>query len=147
MMIEEMRRRLKDKCDSYGSCSCHNDNGYCPLFDYDTGSHGGCVADCRDEFIEEHYRIMFPEEFTEEESPTEPTNNVDHPNHYNQEGAMECIDEMILLFGVEAVKHFCLCNAWKYRYRANAKNGEEDLNKANWYINKYKELTEYGIQV
>ena len=67
--------------------------------------------------------------------------NVNHPIHYNQNG-MECIDEMILVFGVEAVKHFCICNAWKYRYRANKKNGKEDLEKANWYINKFKELTE-----
>lgn len=67
--------------------------------------------------------------------------NINHPTHYNQNG-MECIDEMILIFGAEAVKHFCLCNVWKYRYRANKKNGEEDLKKANWYINKFKELSE-----
>lgn len=53
---------------------------------------------------------------------------------------MECIDEMILIFGIEAVKNFCLCNAWKYRYRAADKNGVEDLKKADWYINKYAEL-------
>ena len=53
---------------------------------------------------------------------------------------MECIDEMILVFGKEAVKHFCLCNAWKYRYRAADKNGEEDLKKSDWYLSKYKEL-------
>lgn len=73
--------------------------------------------------------------------PTETTDNVNHPSHYNN-GGMECIDEMILIFGVEATKHFCLLNAWKYRYRANHKNGQEDLNKANWYIAKYKELSE-----
>ena len=66
--------------------------------------------------------------------------NVNHPKHYNREGGMECIDEMILVFGKEAVKHFCLCNAWKYRYRAADKNGEEDLKKSDWYLNKYKEL-------
>jgi len=68
-------------------------------------------------------------------------NNVEHPKHYNREGAMECIDEMMLIFGVEAVKNFCLCNAWKYRYRAADKNGEEDLKKSDWYLNKYKELS------
>ena len=65
---------------------------------------------------------------------------VDHPSHYNREGSMECIDEMILVFGEDAVKNFCLCNAWKYRYRAADKNGAEDLKKSDWYINKYKEL-------
>lgn len=73
--------------------------------------------------------------------PEEQT-SVNHPSHYNQEGAMECIDEMVLIFGREAVMHFCLCNAWKYRYRANEKNGKEDMDKANWYIKKYKELSE-----
>lgn len=69
------------------------------------------------------------------------SNNVEHPSHYNREGSMECIDEMILIFGVEAVKNFCLCNAWKYRYRAADKNGAEDLAKSDWYIRKYKELS------
>ena len=67
---------------------------------------------------------------------------VNHPSHYNRENAMECIDEMILVFGEEAVKHFCLCNAWKYRYRAADKNGAEDIAKSDWYIRKYKELCE-----
>lgn len=65
---------------------------------------------------------------------------INKPNHYNREGAMECIDEMQLIFGTEAVKHFCLCNAWKYRYRATEKNGDEDLAKSDFYIKKYKEL-------
>lgn len=67
---------------------------------------------------------------------------VNRPPHYCREGGMECIDEMIILFGKEAVKHFCLCNSWKYRYRAADKNGEEDLKKSDWYIKKYKELVE-----
>lgn len=68
------------------------------------------------------------------------TEKVNHPSHYNRENAMECIDEMELIFGIEAVKNFCVCNAWKYRYRAADKNGEEDLKKSDWYLNKYKEL-------
>lgn len=66
---------------------------------------------------------------------------VSHPSHYTQ-GGMECIDEMILIFGAEPVKHFCLLNAWKYRKRAMFKNGQEDMDKSDWYINKYKELTD-----
>jgi len=67
---------------------------------------------------------------------------VNHPKHYCREGGMESIDEMVLVFGVEAVKNFCLCNVWKYRYRASDKNGEEDLKKSDWYMRKYKELEE-----
>lgn len=65
--------------------------------------------------------------------------NVDHPSHYNQ-GGMECIDEMIEIFGAEAVKNFCLCNVWKYRKRALYKNKEEDMAKSDWYMQKYIEL-------
>ena len=74
-------------------------------------------------------------------------NNVNHPSHYNREGSMECIDEMILIFGKNAVMNFCLCNAWKYRYRAADKNGAEDLAKSDWYLHKYKELKEERHQI
>lgn len=53
---------------------------------------------------------------------------------------MECIDEMIAIFGKTAVKHFCLLNVWKYRKRAVFKNGAEDMKKADWYMKKYVEL-------
>lgn len=66
---------------------------------------------------------------------------VNHPNHYtNRE--IECIDEMIHVFGAQVVMDFCLCNVWKYRYRALAKNGQEDIEKSDWYMKKYLELKE-----
>jgi hypothetical protein len=77
-------------------------------------------------------------DYTGEKETTE-HDPVNHPSHYNN-GGMECIDEMIMFFGKEVVKCFCLCNAWKYRYRSNARNGDEDLKKAAWYVNKYREL-------
>ena len=67
--------------------------------------------------------------------------NVNHPSHYTQ-GGMECIDEMIMIFGKDAVMDFCVCNAWKYRKRAMFKNGQEDMDKSDWYLQKYKELSE-----
>lgn len=65
---------------------------------------------------------------------------VNHPPHYCREGAMETIDEMVEVFGVEATFHFCRLNAWKYRARANAKGGQEDMAKSDWYIRKAAEL-------
>ena len=65
---------------------------------------------------------------------------VNHPSHYCREGSMECIDEMILLFGKEEVNSFCKLIAWKYRKMALFMSGEEDMRKSDWYINKYKEL-------
>lgn len=67
--------------------------------------------------------------------------NVDHPAHYCT-GKYECIDVMTEVFGVEAVQNFCQCNAFKYLYRTNRKNGLEDMKKARWYINKFIELEE-----
>ena len=64
--------------------------------------------------------------------------NVNHPEHY--QGKNECIDVMIAMFGIEAVKHFCMCNAYKYRFRADNKNGKEDIEKAEWYESKLIEL-------
>ena len=66
------------------------------------------------------------------------SNNVNHPEHY--QGKNECIDVMIAMFGIEAVKHFCMCNAYKYRFRADKKNGKEDIDKAEWYESKLIEL-------
>lgn len=68
-------------------------------------------------------------------------NMVDHPRYYNRENAIECIDEIELIFGPEVTMHFCLGNVFKYRYRAGLKNnGYEDLEKSDWYMLKYKEL-------
>lgn len=67
-------------------------------------------------------------------------NEVEHPAHYNREGAMECLDEMVEVHGIKAVMDFCMLNAWKYRYRAADKNGLEDLKKSDWYMKKFVEL-------
>lgn len=55
--------------------------------------------------------------------------------YYNQ-GGIECIDAMLSAFGEEAVKDFCLLNAFKYLWRCRDKNGTQDLEKAKWYIEK-----------
>ena len=89
-------------------------------------------------------RFAFCEEMLE--YPTHEKDQVEHPGHYNREGAMECIDEMLLLFGKDETMSFCKLNAWKYRYRAHDKNGEEDIRKSDYYLRIYKEL-KYGKNV
>lgn len=65
---------------------------------------------------------------------------VNEPPHYRQH-AIECFDEMVEVFGVEAAKSYCKCAAWKYRYRAPYKGKfEEDNAKADWYLKKLSEL-------
>ena len=61
---------------------------------------------------------------------------VNHPSHYADECSIECIEAMLVAFGAEAVYDFCICNAFKYVWRYKNKNGEQDLEKATWYINK-----------
>lgn len=67
--------------------------------------------------------------------------NVNHPSHY-ETGKYQCIDVMEETQGTEAVKDFCICNAFKYIYRHRKKNGLEDVKKAVLYLNKYIELSE-----
>ena len=79
---------------------------------------------------------------SEGESDSTSTNdNVNHPSHY-ETGNFECIDVMVETQGKEAVMDFCICNAFKYIYRHNNKNGVEDIKKAKWYLDKYIELSE-----
>lgn len=62
------------------------------------------------------------------------SNKTDHPPYY--QGSYECIDLMREIYGDEAVRHFCICNAYKYRFRAGAKQTEtaqDDIKKAEWY--------------
>lgn len=61
---------------------------------------------------------------------------VQHPAHYNQ-GKVECIDAMAAATvnkrGIEAI---CVSNIIKYLWRYEAKNGLEDVKKAQFYLNR-----------
>lgn len=81
--------------------------------------------------------------FDERNMPVHDSNqsfdNVNRPSHYAST-SVECIDMMIETQGEEAVIDFCVCNAFKYLWRHRGKNGDEDVRKANWYLNKAVEL-------
>lgn len=67
--------------------------------------------------------------------------NVNHPDHYNNESGIECIDAMIAAFGKEEVEVFCRLNSFKYIWRAKNKGKKlEDMEKADWYLQKASEL-------
>ena len=76
-----------------------------------------------------------------EEKITADFDVVERPQHYTST-SIECIDAMRETQGVEATKQFCICNAFKYLWRHNAKNGDEDIKKASWYLNKAVSLME-----
>lgn len=93
-------------------------------------SHVDCLAYKPDKQIIDRL-LLFPK--PNEDDP------VNHPSHYT-DGKVECIDAMEQVFGTEAVKSFCLCNAFKYHWRHDKKNGDQDLQKAVWYMDYYRKL-------
>ena len=64
--------------------------------------------------------------------------NVNKPKHYTQ-GKVECIDAIesatLGLVGIIAV---CVANVIKYVWRFALKNGVEDLDKADYYLQKLR---------
>lgn len=64
---------------------------------------------------------------------------VNHPKHYT-ECSLECIQVMELMFGRYEVARWCIITAFKYLWRYKSKNGDEDLDKAKWYLDKAQEL-------
>lgn len=140
MDIKSMDERINEFCSNRVDCHASPYEVECPLY---LGEGKGCAYNApSEECITKCYEKLYGiEEEVVETEPTPPINDViNKPNHYCRDGAMECIDEMVLLFGKEAVKYFCLCNIWKYRYRSASKNGEEDIKKSDRYVQIYKEL-------
>lgn len=75
--------------------------------------------------------------------PEDDNDMVNNPYHYQSMEKnlnIDCITAMRAAFGNDEVSAFCKLNAFKYVWRASSKNGNEDINKAIWYLNKYLEL-------
>lgn len=69
---------------------------------------------------------------------------VNRPSHYCKPGQLECIEKMEAAFGVTAVKHFCLLNAFKYVERCRDKNNfYQDIEKAIWYLKRLASYIDY----
>lgn len=66
--------------------------------------------------------------------------NVDHPFHYNS-SKYECIEVMRDIFGDEAVRTWIKLNLFKYAWRADRKNHDEDIAKIAWYADYYGRMT------
>lgn len=64
--------------------------------------------------------------------------NVNSPKHYNQSG-IECIDA-IQAATDDGFQYYLQGNILKYIWRYRYKNGTEDLEKAQWYLNKLIEV-------
>lgn len=66
---------------------------------------------------------------------------INKPEHYHK-GGIDIIDFAGMKFEKEELKGFCRINALKYITRYDQKNGIQDLQKANFYVNKLIELEE-----
>ena len=135
MDVKEKLKLLRDYCNSRAcnGCEYDKDKSWC-----DERSSSELTEDELNEIIK-NLKLIPAVEVADIEVITPTEDIVNHPSHYTH-GGMECIDEMVMVFGKEVVQHFCVCNVWKYRKRALFKNGEEDLKKSDWYLQKFKEL-------
>ncbi len=61
------------------------------------------------------------------------TDPVNHPEHYTS-GNIECLDAIKAALG-ENYKYYVQGNVLKYIWRFNHKNGLQDLQKAQFYLN------------
>lgn len=61
------------------------------------------------------------------------TDNVSNPKHYNT-SSIECIQAIKAMLTEEEFRGYTKGNALKYLWRERYKNGDEDLQKAEWYL-------------
>ena len=145
----ELRKRMDELCNKQGE-SCFG----CPCRDLDVCNIAEEQLTAEDyakgvEVLESLEKTKMEESTTDTSkvplhATHEPTHGseydaVSRPQHYAST-SIECIDAMRETQGDEAVKDFCVCNAFKYLWRHNSKNGDEDIRKASWYLNKAVEI-------
>lgn len=101
-----------------GDCICHYDD-----------DEDDCDEDCENC----EYADLNDYDDEDESEDSADYEYVDGPAHYH---GTECIENMRKLYGDEAVRWFCICNAYKYRFRNGSKPGvsaKQDDEKAHWY--------------
>ena len=65
--------------------------------------------------------------------------SVINPSHYKQ-GTIECYDAIASMLSQEELRGYLRGNMMKYTWRYRHKGGVTDLDKADWYFNKLKEM-------
>ena len=61
---------------------------------------------------------------------------VNKPIHYAGNGEVECIDAIESALGRKEFLGYLRGNVFKYLWRYQSKGGSEDLNKAQWYLER-----------
>lgn len=118
-----------DNCDFAEKTAENNVICHLPDDDDDDDDDDECDGDCENC----DYTDCDDENDEDTQPDVQPYEYVDGPAHYH---GTECIENMRKLYGDEAVRWFCICNAYKYRFRNGSKPGvsaEQDREKADWY--------------
>ena len=76
--------------------------------------------------------------YTEDAFTPQLEDMVNHPPHYNKHG-IECFDAIHAALDDDEFRGYIKGNIIKYTWRERYKNGNEDLLKGSWYLNKYLE--------
>lgn len=158
MTIGELEKTMLDDLDEY--CSDRSLCNACVFFNGDETNciHSGdyTIDDLFDRYeqlltecpsacsipADEFFKIAAPLMGTDVTVTNyEPPQNdlVNHPEHYAHSN-IECIDAMRAAFGTDQLQIYCKIAAFKYLWRSDWKGGTQDIQKANWYLNKYLEL-------
>jgi hypothetical protein len=61
---------------------------------------------------------------------------INHPTHYTQ-GGIECIEAIKAALTADEFRGYIKGTILKYVWRERIKNGDEDLKKAEWFINYF----------
>ena len=118
-----------DNCDFAEKTAENNVICHLPDDDDDDDDDDECDGDCENC----DYTDCDDENDEDTQPDVQPYEYVDGPAHYH---GTECIENMRKLYGDEAVRWFCICNAYKYRFRNGSKPGvsaKQDDEKAHWY--------------
>ena len=148
-LIRKMDELCNKQCDGCMGCPCE-DSAVCTktedeLTDEDYENALKAFEDYEKSKVEESTTDASKPPLHAMHKPTQGSEYdvVSRPQHYTST-SIECIDAMRETQGDEAVKNFCVCNAFKYLWRHNSKNGDEDVRKASWYLNKAVEIMDGG---
>lgn len=105
-------------------------------YSYEEGMHYG-VVNISVNLTEHIVKKLSPKEFKSHFEPISKT--VMHPSHYQGKG-MEVLDVAAAFFNKEKRIGFYVINALKYLLRYDKKNGIEDLEKLQFYIDELIKL-------
>lgn len=141
MTAAELLKIWSCSCEETDDCDKCFFNEICP-FDMPRNPIKTLTADKIESFIDRAEKRFGedPSRYATKMSTENAGDPVNHPPHY-ETGKFECFDVMREVYGDDAVRDFCLLNAFKYLYRCEHKGKKtEDVKKAVWYLTRWLNL-------